>query len=58
MHACESERSTQTLCGQALDVPTVGRVWGFTAVCAACYPADTPFKEAEAEDALPISKRG
>ena len=45
MHACESTRSTQTLCGLDLDVPTVGRVWGFTAVCSACYPAENPVSD-------------
>lgn len=42
MHACDSELSTKTLCGQDVDVATVGTVWGFKAICPGCYPAKNP----------------
>lgn len=42
MHACDSELSTKTLCGQDVDVATVGTVWGFKAICPGCYPVKNP----------------
>ena len=42
MHACDSELSTKTLCGREVDLATVNKLWGFKALCSACYPVENP----------------
>jgi hypothetical protein len=37
MHACV-ENADLTLCGERVDVETIGESWGFKAVCSVCYP--------------------
>ena len=39
LHACTS---TVTLCGEPVDLESIGQPWGFRAVCTLCYPLKDP----------------